>query len=130
VLLFTTLTVNCSKSFFSLNESLIRKRPAFRPRNIVLRDNEARRCDEAAIFLELENRMATPTFDLESEVLNLPPEARARLIDKLMASLEPEVPAKKSWTELAQKRRSEVLSNNVQLVSGEGLVDRIKAKYS
>jgi hypothetical protein len=74
--------------------------------------------------------MATPTFDLESEVLNLPPEARARLIDKLMASLEPAVPAKKSWTELAQKRRSEVLSNDVKLVSGEGLVDRIKAKYA
>jgi hypothetical protein len=65
--------------------------------------------------------MATHTFDLESEVLNLPPEARARLVDKLMASLQPAVPAKKSWTELAQKRRSEVLASSVQLVSGSSV---------
>lgn len=74
--------------------------------------------------------MSNLTFDLESEVLNLPAEARVRLLEKLMASLEPPTPAKTAWLELARKRREEVLSGKVSLVSGEGLVERIKAKYS
>lgn len=74
--------------------------------------------------------MSSPAFDLESEVLNLPAESRVRLLEKLMASLEPPTPAKAAWLELARKRREEVLSGKVSLVSGDGLVERIKAKYS
>jgi hypothetical protein len=42
--------------------------------------------------------MANSTFDLEFEVLNLPPEARVRLLEKLMASLEPPTPIPRQLT--------------------------------
>ncbi len=74
--------------------------------------------------------MSPHVFDIETEALNLPPEARVRLLEKFMASLEPPAPAKKAWVELAMKRRVEVISGNVQMLAGEGIVDRIKAKYS
>lgn len=73
--------------------------------------------------------MANSSFDIESEALNLPAEARVRLLEKLMASLEPPTPAKKQWLELANKRRADVLSGGVKMISGEGVVDRIRAKY-
>jgi putative addiction module component (TIGR02574 family) len=73
--------------------------------------------------------MSTPVFDVESEALKLPPEARVRLLEKLMSSLQPTPPAKKAWVEAALRRREEVTSGKVQMVSGEGVVERIRAKY-
>jgi putative addiction module component (TIGR02574 family) len=74
--------------------------------------------------------MSTPVFNVESEALKLPPEARARLLEKLMSNLQPTPPAKKAWVEAALRRREEVDSGKVQMVSGEGVVERIRAKYS
>ena len=74
--------------------------------------------------------MSTPVFDAESEALKLPPAARVRLLEKLMSSLQPIPPAKKAWVEAALRRREEVSSGKVQMVSGEGVVERIRAKYS
>jgi hypothetical protein len=73
--------------------------------------------------------MKPSTLDLETEVLNLPAEARVRLLEKLMLSLEPPTPAKKEWLDLAAKRRQEVLTGKVKMISSEGIVSDIKAKY-
>ena len=74
--------------------------------------------------------MPTPVFDVESEALKLPPEARVRLLEKLMSSLHPTPPAKKVWVEAAFRRREEVSLGKVKMLSGEGVVERIRAKYS
>ena len=74
--------------------------------------------------------MSTPVFDVESEALKRPPEARVRLLQKLMSRLLPTPPAKKAWVAAALKRREEVNSGKVKTVSGEGVVERIRAKYS
>ncbi len=64
--------------------------------------------------------MSTPVFDIESEALKLPPEARVRLLEKLMSSLQPTPLAKKAWVEAVLRRREEVTSGKVQMLSGGG----------
>ena len=54
--------------------------------------------------------MATPVHDLEAEVLDLPAEDRARMLELLIASFEPKSNSQKAWMDLALRRREEVRS--------------------
>jgi Putative addiction module component len=74
--------------------------------------------------------MSERVFDIESEALKLPPEARVRLLEKLLSSLAPPTPAKKAWIVLALKRKEEAVLGTVQMLPGEGIVEGIRAKYS
>ena len=51
--------------------------------------------------------MPTPVHDLEAEVLGLPPEDRARILERLIASFEPKSRAQKAWMD--RKRAAEAL---------------------
>ena len=72
--------------------------------------------------------MSTPVDDLEAEVLRLPPEDRARLLERLIASFEPRSKAQRAWMELADRRREEVHSGKVAMVPGDEALARVRAR--
>ena len=74
--------------------------------------------------------MSLPVEDLEVQALSLPPEDRARLLERLIASFEPKSPSQAAWMQLAQRRREDVRSGRVAMVPGEEALARIKAKLA
>lgn len=74
--------------------------------------------------------MATPTRDLAAEVLDLPPENRARILELLIASFEPKSSAQKAWMDLALRRREEVQSGKVAMVPGDEALARVRARVA
>jgi putative addiction module component (TIGR02574 family) len=74
--------------------------------------------------------MSMPVHDLEAQALELPPEDRARLLERLIASFEPKSSAQKAWLELALRRREEVRSGEVAMVPGEEALARVRARLA
>jgi hypothetical protein len=74
--------------------------------------------------------MSTPVHDLEAEVLGLPAEDRARLLERLIASFEPKSPAQLAWVEAAVRRQSEVKSGKVVMIPGHEALARVRARLS
>ncbi|MFO1228576.1 addiction module protein [Roseateles sp.] len=71
--------------------------------------------------------MQSMTEDLQAQVLGLPAEDRARMLELLIASLEPKTAAQQAWTELALKRREDVRAGRTQLVPGDEALARVRA---
>ena len=74
--------------------------------------------------------MPTPAHDLEAEVLSLPPEDRARLLERLIASFEPKSTAQRAWLELARRRQADVRAGKVSLVPGDEALARVRARLA
>ncbi len=74
--------------------------------------------------------MPTPVHDLEAEVLSLPPEDRARLLERLIASFEPQSPAQRAWLELALSRQAEAKSGKVAMVPGDEALSRARNRLA
>ena len=74
--------------------------------------------------------MTTQVHDLEAEVLGLPPEDRARLLERLIASFEPRSPSQKAWLDLAHSRQQEVQSGKVAMTPGDEALARIRARLA
>lgn len=74
--------------------------------------------------------MSTPAHDLEAEILSLPPEDRARLLERLIASFEPQSRAQRAWLELAQRRQAEVRSGKVAMVPGDDALARVRSRLA
>jgi putative addiction module component (TIGR02574 family) len=72
--------------------------------------------------------MSTPVHDLEAQVLGLPPEDRARLLERLIASFEPRSPAQEAWMQVAARRREEVRSGRAAMVPGDEALARVRAR--
>ena len=74
--------------------------------------------------------MATPVHDLEADVLSLPPEDRARMLEMLIASFEPKSKAQQAWMDLALRRREEVRSGKVAMIPGDEALARVRARIA
>jgi putative addiction module component (TIGR02574 family) len=74
--------------------------------------------------------MSTPVHDLEAEVLGLPPEDRARLLERLIASFEPKSSAQRAWLDLARRRQSDVNAGKVAMVPGNEALARVRARIA
>ena len=74
--------------------------------------------------------MSTPVHDLEAEVLRLPPEDRARLLERLIASFEPRSPAQRAWLDLALRRRADVAAGTVAMLPGDEALARVRARIA
>lgn len=74
--------------------------------------------------------MSIPVQDLAAEVLGLPAEDRARMLELLLASFEPRSVAQKAWMDLALQRRAEVQSGSVSMVSGDEALARVRARIA
>lgn len=74
--------------------------------------------------------MSIPVEDLEAQALRLPPEDRARLVERLIASFEPKSPAQAAWTQLAHRRREDVRSGRTRMVPGDEALARVRARLT
>lgn len=74
--------------------------------------------------------MSTPVQDLEMQVLGLPPDDRAHLLEKLIASFEPKSKAQEAWLQLALSRQADVRSGKVKMVHGDAALERVRARIA
>ncbi|MBL8287422.1 MAG: addiction module protein [Rubrivivax sp.] len=74
--------------------------------------------------------MPTPVEDLAAQALGLPPEDRAKLVERLLASFEPRSPSQAAWLKLADERRSEVQAGKVAMVPGDEALARIRSRLA
>ena len=70
--------------------------------------------------------MTTSVDDLANEVLELPAEDRAKILELLLVSFEPQPDVQQSWARLALRRREEVQSGKVVMVPGFEAVQRVR----
>ena len=66
---------------------------------------------------------------LEAQVLKLSAEDRARLLDRLILSLDADHGRDAAWNALAAQRDEEIESGAVVEIDGPKAVDRLRAKY-
>lgn len=74
--------------------------------------------------------MPIPVHQLEAEVLGLPADERARLLELLLASFEPRSKAQQAWIELAARRRDEVCQGMTTMVPGDEALARVRARIA
>ncbi|MBL8469998.1 addiction module protein [Methyloversatilis discipulorum] len=74
--------------------------------------------------------MTAPVEDLVAQALSLPPEDRARLVERLIASFEPQSAAQAAWMQVSKARRDEVRAGKVEMVPGEEALARIRARIA
>ncbi len=68
--------------------------------------------------------------EIENEVLRLGTEDRARILERLIASFEPDSQIENAWVSEALRRESEVISGNVQLVPAAEAIARVRARIT
>ncbi|MDY0056610.1 MAG: addiction module protein [Methyloversatilis sp.] len=74
--------------------------------------------------------MTAPVEDLVAQALSLPPEDRARLVERLIASFEPQSAAQAAWMQVSKARRDEVRAGKVEMVPGDEALARIRARIA
>ncbi|MFZ4651742.1 MAG: addiction module protein [Rubrivivax sp.] len=72
--------------------------------------------------------MPTPVEDLAAQALGLPPEDRAKLVERLLASFEPRSAAQAAWMRVGQARRDDVKSGKTAMVPGDEALARVRAR--
>ncbi len=66
------------------------------------------------------------------EALSLPVDARVVLVDRLLASLNVPTPSdiEEEWKHEVDRRATELDSGRVEMIPGEEVLDRIRAKFA
>lgn len=74
--------------------------------------------------------MTNRARDLEVQALELTPEERARLAERLIASLDPETDprAEELWLGEAERRLSEIESGDLSTVPAEQVIEKARTK--
>ena len=72
--------------------------------------------------------MSTPVEVLESEVLALSPAERARLLERLIASLDADPEIQEAWVQEAAHREAQIASGVAVPVPGDEAMARLRAK--
>jgi hypothetical protein len=73
--------------------------------------------------------MPSTLEELQAEVLCLSPADRARLLDRLIASLEVEAAAEAAWDQIADKREQGLQDGSQPVVDLEVAVARLDARF-
>ena len=71
--------------------------------------------------------MSIPVDLLEAEALSLPQAERARLVERLLASLGHDQEWEEAWSEEADRREAQIDGGQAQWVDGSEAVARIRA---
>ena len=74
--------------------------------------------------------MTLPVESLELELLRLPTSERARLLDRVIASLDADKARDKAWDELAAQRDAEIERGESSPVSGPEVLARLRAELA
>ena len=72
--------------------------------------------------------MTMPIEVLEAEVLSLPPVQRSHLLDRLLASLDPDTGWEQEWAQEADRREAEIAARKSSWLPGEEVVARLRAQ--
>jgi putative addiction module component (TIGR02574 family) len=73
--------------------------------------------------------MSTTLEALQAEVLRLSPKDRARLLDRLIASLDADTEAEAAWDAVAAAREAEMTAGTVQPVPLDAALSRLEARF-
>lgn len=66
---------------------------------------------------------------IQAEVLRLSPADRARLLDRLIASLDADADNEAAWDQLAHQRDEELQAGVVEAVPLEEVIARLEARF-
>ena len=66
---------------------------------------------------------------LEAQVLKLPPEDRARLLDRLILSLDEDKARDQAWDAVAAQRDAEIEDGQIAEIDGTEALARLRAKH-
>lgn len=66
---------------------------------------------------------------LQAEVMRLSPADRARLLDRLVASLDVDAEAEAAWDEVADEREEELSSGTATAVPLDVAVERLETRF-
>jgi putative addiction module component (TIGR02574 family) len=73
--------------------------------------------------------MSSTVEELEAEALRLPSGQRARLVEKLIASLDTDPSIENAWATEVERRHAEIESGAVSLLPGAETLAKLKAEY-
>ena len=73
--------------------------------------------------------MSTTLETLQAEVLRLSPADRARLLNRLIASLDVDTESEAAWDALADKREEELETGAVRTVSLDVAIAKLEARF-
>lgn len=73
--------------------------------------------------------MSTTIEELEAEVLGLPSAQRARLVEKLIASLDIDPGVESAWADEVERRHAEMERGDVSMLPGNETLARLKAEF-
>lgn len=73
--------------------------------------------------------MSTTVEELEAEVLQLPAEIRARLVERLIASLDVDPEVEEAWATEIERRNSEIERGAISLLPGAETLAKLKAEF-
>lgn len=74
--------------------------------------------------------MSHSVHELQAQVLGLPAEDRAQLLELLLASFEPKSKAQEAWAQLAVRRRNGVRAGQVGMGSGSEALARVRSRLA
>ena len=66
---------------------------------------------------------------LEAAALHLPPGERARLVERLIATLDADPEVEKAWAAEVERRQFEIESGAVSLLPGPETLAKLKAEF-
>jgi len=73
--------------------------------------------------------MSSTVETLEAEALRLPPSDRARLIERLIASLDADPEVEEAWAAEVARRQAQIESGSVSLLSGPESLAKLKSEF-
>ena len=74
--------------------------------------------------------MSRPLEALAQEVMQLPAEARSKLLDRVVASLDADRKRDEAWDALAARRDAEIESGQNTLLPGPEVLARLRAELT
>ena len=66
---------------------------------------------------------------LEAAALHLTPADRARLVDRLIATLNAETDVEEAWATEVERRQTEIENGTVSLLPGSDTLTKLKAEF-
>ena len=73
--------------------------------------------------------MSSTVESLEAEALRLSAEERARLVERLISSLEVDPEVDEAWAIEVERRNAEIESGAVELLDGPAALAKLKAEF-
>jgi putative addiction module component (TIGR02574 family) len=73
--------------------------------------------------------MASNVEKVEAEALQLPAGERARLVDRLIASLDADPDTEEAWAAEVEKRHAQIESGVVSMLPGPETLEKLKTEF-